>query len=94
LFADHTDLAIFAVCSSTATKDQILVPETLLKKRKAQEKSREKSIAELEKRKKVRLYTICWVWMHSVMIIPTTRLDLRVNAVAFLIPSFGAERSG
>ncbi|ERF74804.1 60S ribosomal protein L7 [Endocarpon pusillum Z07020] len=38
--------------TSVATKEQVLVPETLLKKRKAQEKSREKSIAELEKRKK------------------------------------------
>ncbi|KAF7510505.1 60S ribosomal protein L7 [Endocarpon pusillum] len=38
--------------TSVATKEQVLVPETLLKKRKAQEKSREKGIAELEKRKK------------------------------------------
>jgi large subunit ribosomal protein L7e len=41
---------------SVATKDQVLVPETLLKKRKAQEKSRERNIAELEKRKKVGSY--------------------------------------
>lgn len=36
-----------------ATKDEILVPETLLKKRKAQAKSREKAIELFEKRKKV-----------------------------------------
>ena len=75
-----------------ATKDQVLVPETLLKKRKAQEKSREKNIAELEKRKKVGSCVFFLVWMIAVMIIPTTRLDSRVNVVAFLIPSFGAER--
>ena len=44
-----------AISRSVATKDQILVPETLLKKRKAQDKSREKNIADLEKRKKVGL---------------------------------------
>ena len=35
------------------TKDQVLVPETLLKKRKSQEKAREQRSAEIEKRKKV-----------------------------------------
>jgi hypothetical protein len=34
--------------------DQILVPETLLKKRKSQEKAREEKAAELEKKRKVR----------------------------------------
>ncbi len=38
---------------SVATVDQILVPETLLKKRKSQEKAREERSAELEKKKKV-----------------------------------------
>merc|ERR1711939_899598 len=37
--------------SSTATKDQILVPETLLKKRKSQEKAREQRNSAIEKRK-------------------------------------------
>jgi large subunit ribosomal protein L7e len=46
------------MCRSVATKDQVLVPETLLKKRKAQQKSREKTIAEHEKRKKVCPQTI------------------------------------
>ena len=35
------------------TEDQILVPETLLKKRKSQEKAREERSAELEKKKAV-----------------------------------------
>ncbi|OTB07224.1 hypothetical protein M426DRAFT_20276 [Hypoxylon sp. CI-4A] len=35
------------------TKDQVLVPETLLKKRKSQEKARAEKTAELEQRKKV-----------------------------------------
>ncbi len=35
------------------TEDQILVPETLLKKRKSQEKAREERSAEVEKKKKV-----------------------------------------
>jgi large subunit ribosomal protein L7e len=43
---------------SVPTTDQILVPETLLKKRKSQEKAREERSAELEKKKKVRRYFI------------------------------------
>jgi hypothetical protein len=39
---------------SVPTNEQILVPETLLKKRKSQEKAREERAAELEKKKKVR----------------------------------------
>ncbi|KAK6584566.1 hypothetical protein PZA11_002790 [Diplocarpon coronariae] len=39
--------------ASVPTLDQILVPETLLKKRKSQEKAREERTAELEKKKKV-----------------------------------------
>jgi len=35
------------------TEDQILVPETLLKKRKSQEKEREARSAEFEKKKQV-----------------------------------------
>ncbi len=38
------------------TENQILVPETLLKKRKSQEKQREERAAELEKKKKVSRY--------------------------------------
>ena len=40
--------------STVPTEDQILVPETLLKKRKSQEKERENRAAELEKKKAVR----------------------------------------
>ncbi|MCJ1302632.1 60S ribosomal protein L7 [Hypocenomyce scalaris] len=38
--------------ASVPTEDEILVPETLLKKRKSQEKQREERLAELEKKKK------------------------------------------
>lgn len=41
------------VYRSVPTEDEILVPETLLKKRKSQEKAREERSAELEKKKKV-----------------------------------------
>merc|ERR1712093_953373 len=40
------------VKSTVPTQDQVLVPETLLKKRKSQEKAREQRSAEIEKRKK------------------------------------------
>ena len=42
-----------AIYRSVPTEDEILVPETLLKKRKSQEKAREERSAELEKKKKV-----------------------------------------
>ena len=47
------------------TEDEILVPETLLKKRKSQEKAREERSAELEKKKKVgpgflTLFSVVW----------------------------------
>ena len=45
---------------SVPTDDQILVPETLLKKRKSQEKAREERTADLEKRKKV-CFTLAFV---------------------------------
>ena len=40
-------------CSTVATKDQVLVPETILKKRKSQEKARAEKAAEIEQKKKV-----------------------------------------
>ncbi|KAL8637460.1 MAG: hypothetical protein Q9228_005266 [Teloschistes exilis] len=43
-----------SVKTSVPTEDQILVPETLLKKRKSQEKAREEQSAEREKKKKAR----------------------------------------
>ena len=43
---------------SVPTQDQVLVPETLLKKRKSQEKAREARNAELEKKKKVCTYIL------------------------------------
>lgn len=47
-------LPFLAKYRSVPTEDQILVPETLLKKRKSQEKQREEHQAELQKKKKVR----------------------------------------
>jgi len=44
------------------TEDEILVPETLLKKRKSQEKAREERSAELEKKKKV-----CLTFIYSLL---------------------------
>ena len=43
------------------TKDQVLVPETLLKKRKSQEKARAERSAEIEKRKKVSAVLLVFV---------------------------------
>jgi hypothetical protein len=40
---------------SVPTHDQILVPETLLKKRKSQEKARAEKATEIEKKKAVRV---------------------------------------
>ena len=53
LRTDYTDIASLWYRRSVPTEDQILVPETLLKKRKSQEKQREERLAELEKKKKV-----------------------------------------
>jgi large subunit ribosomal protein L7e len=41
--------------SSVPTKEQVLVPETLLKKRKSQEKARAEKSAEIADKKKVRI---------------------------------------
>ncbi len=50
----QTILTCSGYCRSVPTQDQILVPETLLKKRKSQEKQREERSAELDKKRKVR----------------------------------------
>lgn len=53
LRTDYADVVEFlGVCRSVPTEDEILVPETLLKKRKSQEKAREERSAEVEKKKK------------------------------------------
>ena len=51
LRTDYTDLH-----STIPTKDQVLVPETLLKKRKSQEQARAVRREELQKRKDVSYY--------------------------------------
>lgn len=58
---------------SVPTHDQILVPETLLKKRKSQEKAREERSAELEKKKKVSRFSLQYclaledIMMHNTI---------------------------
>lgn len=49
------DYVLILSCSSSSvpTKDQVLVPETLLKKRKSQEKARAERTAAIEKKKAV-----------------------------------------
>lgn len=47
------DYVLISLCSSVPTHDQILVPETLLKKRKSQEKARAERTAEIDAKKKV-----------------------------------------
>lgn len=54
MWESDADIVFARWCRSVPTEDQILVPETLLKKRKSQEKQREERSAELEKKKKVR----------------------------------------
>lgn len=49
--AHHSDP--FLCSSSVATHDEIMMPETLLKKRKSREKEREEKLAQREKTKKV-----------------------------------------
>jgi len=48
------------------TEDQILVPETLLKKRKSQEKQREERAADFEKKKKVSVSKACLVVVEQI----------------------------
>lgn len=56
------------------THDQVLVPETLLKKRKSQEKAREERAAELEKKKKVSSIFLV-VWCGETMVMHNTNLS-------------------
>ncbi|KMU80534.1 60S ribosomal protein L7 [Coccidioides immitis RMSCC 3703] len=51
-FIPSSSYKAFSLRISVPTKDQVLVPETLLKKRKSQEQARATRLAELEKRKK------------------------------------------
>lgn len=52
-----TSLLTFSLgrCSTVPTKDQVLVPETLLKKRKTQQKDQETRAADLQKKRDVRI---------------------------------------
>ena len=61
--------------SSIPSKDEILVPETLLKKRKSQEKERESRAADLKKKREVRAQNNLLHPYYVVMIFTHTRLD-------------------
>jgi large subunit ribosomal protein L7e len=52
-FCCPTILTKFLKHRSVPTKNDILVPETILKKRKSQEKEREQRATELDKKRKV-----------------------------------------
>jgi hypothetical protein len=60
---------------SVPTEDQILVPETLLKKRKSQEKERASRAEELQKKREVSENGLSSL-VALVMIATTSRLDL------------------
>ena len=63
-----------------------MVPETLLKKRKSQEKERESRAAETHKRRKVRRHSfLSWAAEETMVMINTDmRLVPRVNVAALL----------
>lgn len=69
------DRVLICYCRTVPTNDQILVPETLLKKRKSQEKARAERSAALEKKKAVS--SIPRLSFSDVMdIMPSTRHSL------------------
>lgn len=87
-------------CSTVPTEDQILVPETLLKKRKSQEKAREERSAELVKKKKVGHSKLLETIPEVAVDVDDgdeayhfSRLDLPGRCCRQLIPSFGSESS-
>ena len=78
LFLDQTVPQPFLTClinRSVPTKDDILVPETLLKKRKSQEKDREAVAAEREKKKAVGDKHISHGTGWQLVMIPTIQRD-------------------
>lgn len=59
-WTDYTDLR-----STVPSKDQVLVPETLLKKRKSQEQARAVRLEELQKRKEVSIiFLFCFCYFQ------------------------------
>jgi large subunit ribosomal protein L7e len=48
-----SDYVLISTCRTVPTQNDVLVPETLLKKRKSQEKARAERTAEQDKQKKV-----------------------------------------
>ena len=78
------------------------MPETLLKKRKSQEKAREERSAELEKKKKVGFLHLSRLCLEIEMAVNVddgddtyqySRLDSRVDAVAYFNHLSGLNRS-
>lgn len=68
-------------CSTVPTNDQILVPETLLKKRKSQEKARAERTDAIQKRKAVRITSLMFFfWQYDAQ--QTYQLDF-VDVVDF-----------
>ena len=63
---DHLLICYCLCCRTVPTEDQILVPETLLKKRKSQEKAREDRLAEQKKRKAVGIVLVILVFVNLV----------------------------
>lgn len=61
------------------TEDEIHVPETLLKKRKSQEKAREERSAELEKKKKVSHKIITFTLFHQGKLWAWTMVMIHTN---------------
>lgn len=50
---DYTDRPCFLFYSTVPTQDQVLIPETLLKKRKSQQEARAARISAVDKRREV-----------------------------------------
>jgi len=86
-YGDHikaTTVLTFFCYRSVPTKDSILVPETLLKKRKSQEKEREARAADLKKKREVSNTVFRTRLIDVVMIITHMRLGFRASAVVLL----------
>jgi hypothetical protein len=66
----YLEQAVLTFHSSVPTQNQVLVPETLLKKRKSQEAARAERRAEAEKTKKVSFHSPLFSHCHSSL--PTT----------------------
>lgn len=62
LLADGLSNIFSSFCSTVPTQDQILVPETLLKKRKSNEKAIAEKLAAAKERKEVGQTFLLYLW--------------------------------